>query len=196
MDHNPDPADRPVEEPTRFIDSVPVDSTQLVEQPPTGSRVRVALIGVVTALGLGVAGVTAYAVTQATGTPAAETPAAVIQTGTSTAGAVVEAAELTTSTSMPTTDPVTTLTAAPPPAEQPVQQPPAPAPVPTELGNPVETGAPTIPPGHVDSCAYPNMAPTTVSGTVYSPAPTPTITAVTSPDRCPPYSAGYPWDGA
>lgn len=52
----------------------------------------------------------------------------------------------------------------------------------------------TTPPPQVDSCSYANMQPTVVSGTTYTPRPTPTVTVVTAPDTCPPYSAGYPWD--
>ncbi|MEV8439150.1 hypothetical protein AB0425_17385 [Actinosynnema sp. NPDC051121] len=194
MDNSPDHSDDRAAEPTRYVDPMPVDGTRLVEQPPSSAatRSRSLLIGVITALSIGVVAVgVALAADIAgpsdSGDPA---PAAVVETGTSTAGSVQQAVASTESSSAPAASevaaaPVTTLTTA---AQQAAGQ---------EVVPPQVQQDPYTPPvGHVDSCAYPNMAPTVVSRTTYTPAPTPTVTVVTAPETCPPYSAGYPWDGS
>lgn len=177
----------------------PADRTQLVDQtqvvaPPAeaGSRnTRPLLLGLIVAFSLGIVGV---AVAAAGGFDPGADEGAPLVTETSTA---ISAQEVAAPSSVTTTDSAVALTttqaqAVVPPPGQPQQTAQQPTGQVTPQNEP--TGPPTIPPGHVDSCAYPNMGTTVVSGTTYTAAPTPTVTAVTSPQQCPPYSAGYPWD--
>lgn len=177
-------------DPTEMHD--PVDRTQLVAPPaePRGRNTRPLLIGLIAAFSLGIVGV---AIAAASGSDGGGEGTQLV-TATSTATTADEAVALTSSVTA-TGPAIEVTTTAAVGREQPQPADPAPTGGATQAAAPT-SDSPTIPPGHVDSCAYPNMPPTVVSGTTYTPAPTPTVTAVTSPDRCPPYSAGYPWDGS
>lgn len=183
VDNTPDPRDQP-DDATRVIEPM-----QLPEPTPDRStRTRKLLIGFIVAapIGLAVIGLRLTGVWSEDTPVGDEAPGVVIQTGATSAGSVEQAVDSESSVASSTVaaaGPVTTLTTAPPQAGQPANP------------EPQAQLTPTPPPGHVDSCAYPDMDPTVVSGTTYTPAPTPTVTVVTSPATCPPYSAGYPWDG-